>query len=54
MHRANGSFLFFCIVNWTKVQLYKIVRAHGSITQCDSSIGTGHIVATDFNPLDVK
>jgi hypothetical protein len=30
-----------------------MVRAYGSCTPCESSVGTGHIVATDFNPLAV-
>jgi hypothetical protein len=39
-------------VNRTKVRPYKMFRAQGSVRFCESSIGTRHIVATDFNPLD--
>ncbi len=39
-------------VNRTKVRPYKMFRAQGSFRFCESSIGTRHIVATDFNPLD--
>ena len=51
MNRAEGSLLIMVSYgNWTKVQPYKMCRADGSIKR-NSSVGTIHIVATDFNPL---
>ena len=55
MNRAYGSFfLVFCVIDWTKVQPYKMLRTYGSDSLCNSSVGTIHIVATDFNPLNVR
>ncbi len=53
MYRAYGS--FFIVLHYidrAKAQPYKISRAHGSIRLYKSSVGTRHIVATDFNPLN--
>lgn len=52
MNRAYGSLLIMIYwKNWTKVQLYNMCRADGSL-KCKSPRGMIHIVATDFNRLN--